>query len=169
MEVTPFYKAPKQLFRSCGFVSKITGEVVEMTLAAKVVLVYMMDRTTFFTEEQKGSHFETQDTIARACGIERRAAGRALNLFVNGGVIKAIKQRNLALSPHSQWYYKEVDATVDLVERIDGIMVNMSTGELVGVEADVATDQNNETPIDNQSIDEYSDDFLNSVDFGGNE
>lgn len=166
MEVTPFYKAPKQLFRSCGFVSK-TGQIVEMNLTAKVVLMYMLDRTAFFTDEQQAEHYETQATIGDACGIERKAAGRALRLLVDGGVITAVKQRNLALSPHSQWYYKEVDTSVEMVERIDGILVSMDTGELLGVSADVEPEQNKEIVVDKPEQDEYIDDFLNSVDFGG--
>lgn len=163
MEVTPFYKAPKQLFRSCGFVNKESGQIVEMNLTAKVVLMYMLDRTAFFTDEQNAEHYETQATIGDACGIERKAAGRALRLLVDNGVVIAKKQRNVALSPHSQWYYKEVDTSIELVVKESGEFVLMSTGEVLG-EKIVETEQ---SVVDNTEENEYIDDFLNSVDFGG--
>ena len=165
MEVTPFYKAPKQLFRSCGFVNKASGQVVEMNLTAKVVLMYMLDRTSFFTDEQNAEHYETQATIGDACGIERKAAGRALRLLVDNGVVIAKKQRNLALSPHSQWYYKQVDVTIDLVVKQGDEFVSMTTGLVLGEKIE----EKQEIKIDKPEPDEYIDDFLSSVDFGGNE
>lgn len=166
MEVTPFYKAPKQLFRSCGFVSKTTGDVVEISLIAKVVFMYMMDRTAFFTDEQKAEHFETQATIGEACGLERKAVARALKLFVDNGAIIAKKQRNLALSPHSQWYYKSVDTTIEMVVRESGEMVSMSTGLVLGEEV---KQEEIIKPVVTETEDDYNDDFLNSVDFGGSD
>lgn len=111
MNVDLFYKAPKDLLSCRGFVSKVTGEVVELSLVAKVVLIYMIDRTAFFN----GNHFETQVTIGKAVGLEFKAAARALKLLVTHGVIEASKERNLSVSPHLCWYYKRVDNTITLV------------------------------------------------------
>ena len=157
MEVTPFYKAPKQLFRSCGFVCKSDGSVVDLSVSTKIVLMYMIDRSEFFITEKGKEHFETQSTIGDACGIDRRSAARALKLLVDTGVISAVKQRRLALSPHSQWYYTGVDVTIELVEKIGDQFVSMDTGLIIEEKQEVA--QKAELT--------YDDDFLNSVDFGG--
>lgn len=163
MEVSPFYKAPKQLFRSCGFVCKTTGQVIELSVSAKIVLMYMIDRSDFFITEKGKDHFETQSTIGAACGIDRRSAARALKLLVDTGVISAVKQRRLALSPHSQWYYRGVDLTVELVEKIGDDFVGMDTGLVIGrIEPPTV----HPVAIDKKINNDYSDDFLNSVDYG---
>lgn len=162
MEIEPFYKAPKQLFKSCGFISKVTGEVIPMTQNAKIVLMYMMDRTAFFAG-QSLNHFETQATIADACGMECKAAARSLKVFVDHGVIDAVKQRTLAVSPHSQWYYRSVDTSVDLVAKVDESVVSMTTGVVIGKKAD---DPVKAIRVESVEHDDYSDDFLNSVDYG---
>lgn len=165
MEVSPFYKAPKQLFRSCGFVSKATGQVVELSVSAKIVLMYMIDRSDFFVTEKGKDHFETQSTIGDACGIDRRSAARALKLLVDTGVISAVKQRRLALSPHSQWYYKEVDSSIELVVKSGEDYVSMDTGLVIGEKLEVVIQPQPEK-VDKKINNDYSDDFLNSVDYG---
>ena len=169
MEVSPFYKAPKQLFRSCGFVRKSDRMVIDLMITTKVVLMYMIDRVGFFSVEG-GEHFETQATIGDACGIDRRSAARALKLLVDNGVISAVKQRRLALSPHSQWYYKGVDLDIELVERIGEHLVSMDTGLIVETpDAPDANDRGVRQDVKRSEVNDYSDDFLNSVDFGENE
>ena len=160
MELLPFYQAPKQLFRCNGFISKTTGQPVELTHSAKIVFMYMMDRTSFFTDDQKSDHYETQATIADACGMEYKAAARALKSFVEHGAIIAKKQRNLKLSPHSQWYYKSVDTTIELFKKDGSDYVCMSNGVVIGVTS-------KKEVVDNDDHTEYSDDFLNSIDFTG--
>lgn len=102
-------KAPKNLMASTGFVSKKTGEKVELTASTKLVLIYMMDRNEYFTKKLKGQHYETQESIGEACGISVKTAGRLLRVLVNNKVITGAKKRNLSVSPHMCWYYEGVD------------------------------------------------------------
>lgn len=131
MEIDIYYKAPKQLFNCCGFLSKDTGELVELTHSAKIIFMYMMDRTSFFVENQRSEHYETQATIAEACGMEYKAAARALNSFVDHKAIKANKIRNLKVSQHYQWYYKQVDASISLVKKVGNDFICMDTGQIL--------------------------------------
>lgn len=120
MDIDLFYKAPKQLFSSNGFVSKKTGEILPLTQNAKILLMYMIDRTSFFGSSGL-KLFETQRTIGEACGIEYKAVARTLKVFVDHEIIVAEKKRNLDISPHAQWYYTSVDTSVELIGRIEVI------------------------------------------------
>jgi len=115
MDEDSYYKMPTELLSCSGFLSKRTGEAIGFTSTAKLVLVYMMSRTRFFSEVLSSDHYETQVTIAAACGVEYKAVAKALSLFVEHGVIEAEKVRNTKISPHKCWYYKSVDSDLILV------------------------------------------------------
>ena len=113
MNVGVFYKAPKDLLGCRGFVSLKDGSRVELNSTAKLVLIYMLDRTSYFSSGG-GKHFETQVSIGNGVGVEWKAAARALKTLVDHGVIAAVKERNIAISPHMCWYYKSVRSDVIL-------------------------------------------------------
>lgn len=113
MNILEFYKAPKELLSCKGFVCS-DGSVVTLSPIAKLVLIYMLDRNAFFVSSGK-KHFETQETIGLAVGVESRAAAKALRDLVSGGFITASKVRNLDISPHMCWYYECVNTDVVLV------------------------------------------------------
>lgn len=152
MNIDQFYRSPKELFACHGFYSKITGEQVELTPYTKLVLIYMLDRTKFFVDHQKGQHYETQISIGNACGMEYRAAARALKVLTDHGVIKAEKIRNLHISPHKCWYYRGIETEITLWKKDDGKSAIVVDNEVPPVYDDEIT---------------YSDEFLSSINFTG--
>lgn len=107
-----FYKLPQSLSECAGFISKTTGEHVELTWSAKAVYTYMLSRNEFFTEKMRGTHYEAQETIAAKCNMDYRTVGNFLRMFMKHGVIKGKKVR----PPNGQWRwnYHDVDEHLDL-------------------------------------------------------
>lgn len=121
MNLKPFCQIPKDFMSSSGFVSKTEDEtVVELTASSKIIFAYMLDKTEFFVKDLKSEHFETQATIAEACGVEVKSVTRAMALFVHHGAIRADLIRKLHISPHLQWYYREVVTDIELTKRVKG-------------------------------------------------
>lgn len=152
MNKEQYCKVPKELMACNGFYSKITGEQIELTPYTKLVLIYMLDRTKFFVDTLKGTHYETQVSIGNACGMEYRAAARALKILTDHGVIKAEKIRNLHISPHKCWYYRGIETEISLWKKED-------TKPTIVVDNEIP-------PVYDNDI-EYSDEFLNSINFTG--
>lgn len=123
MNLEVFTKIPNDLLTCQGFVSKTkTGEAKYVPLIAshKLVLVYMVSRTKYFVEQvKKGGHYESQESIGKACGIEYKAAGRALRMFVENGVITA-KKGFISGRNNKQWIYTDVDTSIKLWVKEDG-------------------------------------------------
>ena len=117
MNLEVFTKIPNDLLACQGFVSKTkTGEAKYVPLIAshKLILVYMISRTKYFVEQvKKGGHYESQESIGKACGIEYKAAGRALRMFVENGVITA-KKGFIPGRNNKQWIYTDVDTSIKL-------------------------------------------------------
>ena len=104
-----FYKLPKPLVRAAGYYSPKNGEAIPFTSTAKIVYVHMLDRLHFFVDKQKGKHFEAQQTIAEACGMEYKAVGKVLRDFIATGVLEAKKGRELGNgSVHNRYYYTSI-------------------------------------------------------------
>lgn len=112
MKEENFCKVPKSLMRAKGYYSKADGKPVPLNSTDKIVYIYMLDRLGFFVGQQKGQHFESQQTIATACGLEVKAVGRILRSFHGHGILEAKKQ-----SPSDKgnwrWYYKSIVKDVD--------------------------------------------------------
>lgn len=151
MNTDDYFKMPAELLRCSGFVSKKTGELVPITHTAKLVFMYMMNRTRFFSEVLSSNHYETQVTIADACGIEYKAAARALKVFVEHNVIIAEKVRNTKISPHKCFYYKSVDVDVELF--VGSVGKKPKVEEAVEPKPEITTD----TP------DVWDDEFLDGL------
>lgn len=115
MNTEEFYKLPKSLAMSDGYISKKTGEAVKLSASAKIIYTYMLCKTEFFTETMKGQHYETQKTIAKQCGIEEKAAGAILRTFMEHEVLEGKKLR-----PNGEgqwrWHYYKVHSDVVLWE-----------------------------------------------------
>lgn len=106
MNIEEFYKLPKDLALADGFISKTTGEAVKLTASGKIVYTYMLSRNEFFIGKMEGKHYETQRTIAKACGLEEKATGNILRSFIDHGVLSGKKLRP---NGEGQWrwhYYK---------------------------------------------------------------
>ena len=107
-----FYKLPQSLCECDGYVSKTTGEYIELTWAYKIVYTYMLSRNEFFTGKLKGKHYEAQQTIADKCNMDYRTVGNILRSFMDNGVIRGNKVK----PPVGQWRwnYHYVDENLDL-------------------------------------------------------
>lgn len=106
MNTEEFYKLPKDLALADGFIGKETGEAINLTSSGKIVYAYMLSRNEFFTGKMEGKHYETQRTIAKACGLEEKACGKILRTFIDHGVLSGKKLRP---NGEGQWrwhYYK---------------------------------------------------------------
>jgi hypothetical protein len=119
METEQFYKMPKILARADGFFSKIVKEdkppePIELTSSAKIVYTYMISRNEFFTGMNAGQHYESQATIADACGLEYKATGKILRMFLDSGVFEGKKLRPDA--GQWRWFYHKVHKDIVLWE-----------------------------------------------------
>ena len=138
-----FYKFPTALMRAQGFVNKETGELVKLTPLAKQVYVYMLSRNRFFTSDLKSEHYETQQTIADACGCEYKVAGKILRSFVDNGIVRADKLRPNGVGQW-RWFYREVTE------------MNLWFSEK-------PVDNKNEKVQNTQTVCEYTDEFLAGI------
>lgn len=141
---------PNDLMACHGFVSKVSGEMISLIPSQKLILAYMMSRTKFFVENLNKDHFETQETIGKACGIEYKAAGRALRLFLDHGVIDGKKSRPQG-SQNMRWTYNKVDTTIDLWVKEDGVIVILGSTKPREAVAEVT----------GETLPDYSDYFIN--------
>lgn len=107
MKEENFYKAPKSLWQAKGYFSPKTGEAVQLKESEKLVYVYMLDRLIFFVDKQKGQHFESQATIADACGLEYKVVGKILRSFMDHSVIEGKKLRPNGVGQW-RWYYTSI-------------------------------------------------------------
>lgn len=113
MQTEQFYMMPKSLCMADGFVSKRTGDFISLTSSMKLVYMYMVSRNDFFVNKQAGSHYESQATVADACGLEYKAAGKILRTLLDNGILEGAKLR-----PNGEgqwrWFYHKVHKDIVL-------------------------------------------------------
>ena len=112
MKEETFYKIPKSLMKATGYYSLENGKPVILTIAAKLVYTYMLDRLVFFVDKQKGQHFESQQTIADACGLEYKVVGKILRQFMDNGVVFGKKLRPNGRGQW-RWHYTKIETSLD--------------------------------------------------------
>ena len=54
----------------------------ELSLSAKVIYSYMLQRFMFFVKAQEGVYFESQETIAASCGVSRKTVNESIQSLV---------------------------------------------------------------------------------------
>lgn len=119
MNTEEFYKLPKDLAKADGYISKKTGEPLKLTTSGKIIYAYMLTKNEFFTEKLNGKHFESQTTIAEACGLEYKVTGKILREFVDHGVIQGSKAAP-EKGGKPRWHYEKVFKDVMLwVGKVD--------------------------------------------------
>lgn len=113
MQTEQFYMMPKSLCMADGFVSKKTGDHIPLTSSMKLVYMYMVSRNDFFVNKKAGSHYESQATVADACGLEYKAAGKILRTLLDNGILEGDKLR-----PNGEgqwrWFYHKVHKDIVL-------------------------------------------------------
>jgi DNA-binding transcriptional MocR family regulator len=137
-----FYRFPVGLYRASGFVNAITGEVVSLTPAMKMIYVHLLTRFHFFTQKLKGEMYESQKAIANACDVDVKTVQRAITTFTKAGVVSVKVTR---VGSKSRSVYKQVN-TLSLVT------------------AKKVVDVDDQPDIMDQP--EYDDEFLSSINFG---
>ena len=103
-----FYKTPKTLLEADGYFSPKTGEPVVIRSSEKLIYIYMLDRLKFFVDVLGGQHFESQETIAKKCGLERKSVIRAMVSFVEHGVVQAEKGKP-EKGGRERWFYHSIN------------------------------------------------------------
>ena len=113
MNVDIFYKTPKDLEKAVGYVSCCDGEYKLLRSTDKRVVVYLLDRLNFFVERLKGEHFESQDTIATALGMNYQAVGKALRDLVEHGFVVGEKKKPTK-GGKERWFYYSINTDIVL-------------------------------------------------------
>lgn len=108
MDEYMFFKTPKHLTRAKGYFSPKDGNPIRLTHTEKAIYVYMVDRFNFFVKRGVRELFESQQTIAEACGMEYKAVGKVLRAFIDNGVMVAKKGKD-AGSAHNRYYYTKIE------------------------------------------------------------
>ncbi len=101
-----YVKLPYTLMAAKGYVNQDTGEAIKMSQGAKFVYLYLKARNQFFVVERGGEHFESQNTIAEAVGMDLRRVGDIILEFIKNGVVWAEKE---ACSNGRRWHYRRVN------------------------------------------------------------
>lgn len=133
MNVDIFYKTPKDLEKAVGYVSCCDGEYKLLRSTDKRVVVYLLDRLNFFVERLKGEHFESQDTIATALGMNYQAVGKCLRELVEHGFVAGEKKKP-SKGGKERWFYYSVNTDVVLwIGNQDSPILLDKQGNPVGV------------------------------------
>jgi len=167
MNLESYCKVPKDFLMASGFISKTEPQlVVELTPAAKLIYVYMLDKNKFFLNNLKSEHYETQATIARFCSLEVKTATRLLGLFVHHGALRAELLRKKNVSPHLQWYYREVVTDIELTNKVGGKHVSVESGVIYDkIAPKTLPKRKGVAKIVNEGIPEYTEEDLIGVVF----
>jgi transposase len=81
-----FYKYPKMLMMADSYVSRKTGEQIQLGEIEKNVYVIMKARNEYFD-----SHYDKQSDIAEMCNISLRKASGVIREFMDNGIIEGSK------------------------------------------------------------------------------
>ena len=108
-----FCKLPRSLMQANGYISPKDCKAVKLSATEKIIYVHLADRVKFFVSKKGRTLFESQETIAEACGVEVKTVGRVLKGFRDNGVVCAKKGKE-AGSIHHRYYYTKVDTNLTL-------------------------------------------------------
>lgn len=95
-----FIQVDKKWFGAKAYISPKTGEVMPLSADKKNMYLVLRDRNRYFRKEGK-LHFESQETIASLCNVDRRTVGRYFKELMEEGILFGRKQGR-------RWYYDEV-------------------------------------------------------------
>lgn len=95
-----FIQVDKKWFGAKSYISPLTGEEKPLSADKKNMYLVLKDRNSFFRKEGM-LHFESQETIASLCNVDRRTVGRWFKELMEEGVLVAKKKGR-------KWYYERV-------------------------------------------------------------
>ena len=113
MNVDIFYKTPKDLEKAVGYVSCSDGEFKLLRSTDKRIIVYLLDRLNFFVGKLKGEHFESQETIATALGMNYQAVAKCLRDLVEHGFVVGEKKKP-SRGGKERWFYYLINTDIVL-------------------------------------------------------
>lgn len=91
-QVKPFIMVDYDLLKARGFINPKTGVPEKLTPNDKLVYVYVRARIKYFVDEKKGEYYDTQEAIANALCMDIKSARKALDKFIEAGVLDACKK-----------------------------------------------------------------------------
>ena len=97
------HKYTQQVFKSTGFVSQSTGEVIDFKPMLKIIYL------TFLNEmfHSKGELDVSQQSIADTLSVDRKTMNRNILVLLEHGILSGEKRTN-ASRGYSQWVYFDV-------------------------------------------------------------
>lgn len=87
-----FLKVPHRTLRAAKYVSRTTGEAVPLSLTNKVLWLWMKGSHDSY-KGKGGTYYESQESIARACGVSEDTVKRAMALFEKHGYLFKTRTR----------------------------------------------------------------------------
>lgn len=83
-----WYVVPKALLSAKTFVNKATGEIVQLNMIDKLVLVHLIDMVSFHNSEGRTMH-ESMAVIADAIDASAKSVSRSVSKWIEHGVVSA--------------------------------------------------------------------------------
>ena len=99
----------QQVFKSTGFVSQSTGEVIDFTPMMKIIYL------TFLNEmfHSKGELDVSQQSIADTLSVDRKTINRNIRVLLEHGILSGEKRTN-ASRGFTHWVYSDVMFPINL-------------------------------------------------------
>lgn len=103
------HKYTQQVFKSAGFVSQTTNDVIAFIPIMKITYLTLLHELF-----NSGGKLEmSQQTIADTLGVDRKTVNRTIQVFLEHGILYGEKRPNSARG-YTQWVYSEVMFPLDL-------------------------------------------------------
>lgn len=110
-----FLQVPKALLSAKHFKSKKTGEIVDLSLTARVYLAALTDRNNYF--KNKGDdHYDTHQYFSDVIGVSESGIRSVFNMLCENGVIEVRKIKHKC--SHNKIVYERI-VMPELIDRID--------------------------------------------------
>ena len=104
-EIKPYITVDYDLLKADGFVNKETGEFVKLIANDKLLYSYLKARIKYFVIERRGEYYDTQESIANACGMNVTSARKGLAKFRDNGILEAKLQ---PFKNYNNWRYSRL-------------------------------------------------------------
>ncbi len=110
-----FLQVSKALLSAKQFKSNKTGEIVDLSLTARIYLAALIDRSNYFKNEGK-EHYDTHQYFADAIGVSEAGIRNVFKLLCEHGVIEisTIKHK----CSHNKIVYERI-VMPELIDRTD--------------------------------------------------
>lgn len=102
-----FYVIPKALMSAKTFTNKVTGEVVDLTMIDKMVLMHLIDMISYHNTNSRTMH-ESMSAIADAVDTSAKSVSRSVSKLIEHGVVSAT-----LVSKANGYTYHAVDLVQD--------------------------------------------------------